>query len=122
MEDLILPLLTKGYHWYKSLTIGAQAQTLLYLRFQNVKQSGKIGNDFQEQLLRKSFATGGSQLLEDLMPDGKFKDTREVCILTSIYSERMQNVRNKRKPGQLTAKAKGHCGLQSARGWLPETA
>ena len=102
VDDLMKPLLNKGYrlyidNWYTSIPL------FQYLRDNNTLACGTIRKN------RKGFpvAVSGAKLCNrgemiafrsDALLAMKFKDTRDVHMLTTIHDESLQNVTNKRNP------------------------
>ncbi|KAK2562670.1 PiggyBac transposable element-derived protein 4 [Acropora cervicornis] len=110
VEDLMLPLLHKGYHlyidnWYTSITL------LQYLRDNDTLACGTIRKNrkgFPDAVSKAKLRQWGESIAyrSDALLALKFKDTREVYILTTIHDERMQNVRNRRNPANPIQKPK----------------
>ena len=110
VEDLMLPLLNKGYHlyidnWYTSIPL------LQYLRDNETLASGTIRKNrkgFPEKVSKANLRQRGESIARgsDALLALKCKDTKEVCMLTTIHDERMQNVRNRRNPANPVEKPK----------------
>lgn len=106
VEDLMMPLLNKGHHlyidnWYTSIPL------LQYLRDNNTLACGTIQKNckgFPDTVSKAKLAQCGDSIAyrSDALLALKFKDTREMHILTTIHNEGMQNVRNRRNPGNLS--------------------
>ena len=110
VEDLMLPLFNKGYHlyidnWYTSIPL------LQYLRENDTLACGTIRKNrkgFPEVVSKAKLCQRGESIAyrSDALLALKCKDTKEVCILTTIHDERMQNVRNRRNPAHPRQKPK----------------
>lgn len=81
-----------------------------------VGQSRKIEKGFPVAVSGAKLCNQGEAIAfrSDALLAMKFKDTRDVHILTTIHDESLQNVRNKRNPTK--AKAHTYCGVQQAYG------
>ena len=106
----MLPLLKKEYHlyidnWYTSITL------LQFLRDNDTLACGTICKSqkgFPDAVSKAKLHQRGKSFAyqSDALLALKFKDTREVYILTIIHDERMQNVRNRRNPANPIQKPK----------------
>ena len=106
----MFPLLNKGYHlyidnWYTSIPL------LQYLRDNDTLACGTIRKNrkgFPDAVSKAKLNQRGEPIAyrSDALLALKFKDTREVHILTTIHDERMQNVRNRRNPANPIQKPK----------------